>query len=188
MRRILFTLLITPQLVSASWEFKVFDEGVEQSSNDMFLPMYYTHSLCRFDFDIYSNQFEDVVINVPSCSNAYLVVDGYRYDLPNDTQFFLDQNDWSVYQMVYFGVCERAGGGSIPIGYPKLIAGNRTFQVSENGGHTIKNIDGSLHFFFETVHGDVVCTNGVPFIPAGDVIFNGGFDLPSDILFKGGFE
>jgi hypothetical protein len=177
MFRLIFICYLFSQSVNAGWEFKKYIQGNEIMSDDMLMPMVYSHSICKFDFHYFNgNNLESSTINIPSCGQAFVVLDGYKYSLPTSFQIFFDETTWSIYDIVQMGTCYRASGGSIPTAWPFLKLGLNSFKLDINKTNYIKNINGDLYLFYTSFHGDVRCQNGTQYLTDGDLIFKGGFE------------
>lgn len=176
---LIITLLACAHL-KAQWSFDVVDNGNSSQVGELFFPVSYRHSNCDFSFSVWDgSNFDDIRINnLNGCTtdDHFIVIDDHAYLMPNGfvLDFYSDQ--WSTFDFVSLGSCSTVSGSPILTGAPNLFLGGQFFQINTSERLEIKSFGPSTFFLFNSMNGDVTCTNGVSYLDLTELIFKGGFE------------
>jgi len=155
-------------------------EGATTTNMTYLFPIVFYKAECRFALTVINQvgDYVDYSLEQPNCTNLNytLVIDGYGYVLPSPFSLYYFNNAYSIFELIDFGICSRSGGGSI------TNNNNNTATLYNLSFDTVGVIEYKVsnsnpQFIFNSVDGDIVCSNGVLVGSGSDTLFVDGFEL-----------
>ena len=153
------------------------DNGIDVFG--MLLPVVYRSAECEVEVFAYVNgNLQSVIFDeFYDCSNInyFAVVDSFKYPFTFNLEFSISNNYALTNTPLQIGNCSRLSGGAVSYDSNAytLYLNSKVFSLAYNSNIKRKIIsDTEIHFVFNTIDGDAYCVGGIP----------------SDLIFKGGFE
>ncbi len=180
MKFTMYILLLIPLASNAQWGFNVTNDGSTSLNADLLFPITYSYNDCQFDFTVFNDgSVDDVSIyNNLGCTadNHFLVIDELMYQLKNTMSLDIYSDVFLFSGSSILSGCTTISGSPIIVSNPYLFIDGQNISFSSTIDVEMFYDSENMYFKFDSVNGDVVCDNSIPFVDPSDVIFSGGFE------------
>lgn len=174
---LIIILTIFNQTSQADWFFNSTINN-ELILEELTFPVEFNHLICKLSFTTFNSfdGFKDYLVGENgACNNQHhVVIDGYAYTLPVDYTLYLGAINWEFVGPMNFGNCETVSGDPISISSPNVLFNGLLLSYDTNQPLQYVSNLGERYWILNSLNGDVICTNGIPFVI--DLIFNGDFE------------